>query len=38
MDPLVADYDRLGKPTSRLPDDAPSVTAIRGLLDQLGLA
>lgn len=34
-DENVAEYDRLGKPTIDLPDDSPSVSAVRGILERL---
>jgi CO dehydrogenase maturation factor len=37
-DENVADYDRLGRPTMDLPDDSPSVLAVRHILTGLGMA
>jgi hypothetical protein len=37
-DENVADYDRLGLPTTDLPDDSPSVSAAGRILSGLGLA
>ncbi len=37
-DENVADYDRIGRPTMDLPDDSPSVLAVRRILSRLGLA
>jgi CO dehydrogenase maturation factor len=37
-DENVADYDRLGLPTTDLPDDSPSVSAVGRILSGLGLA
>ncbi len=37
VDNQVAEYDRLDKPTVELPDDAPSVVAVKDLLRHLGI-
>lgn len=37
LDDNVADYDRVGRPTIELPDDSPSVAAVRRILEDLGL-
>jgi CO dehydrogenase maturation factor len=34
-DENVAEFDRLGRPTIELPDDSPSVVAVRGILNRL---
>lgn len=34
-DPLVAQYDQLGKPTSQLPEDSPIVKAAEAVFEQL---
>ena len=36
-DELVARYDLTGRPTFDLPDDAPSVIAVRDILKKLGI-
>jgi CO dehydrogenase maturation factor len=36
-DPNITDYDLVGKPLMDLPDDSPSVQAVRGILGKLGL-
>lgn len=36
-DENVAEYDRLGRPTIELPDDSPSVLAVKGILQRLGV-
>lgn len=36
-DQNITDYDLVGKPLMELPDDSPSVQAIRGVLERLGL-
>jgi CO dehydrogenase maturation factor len=37
-DENVADYDRVGRPTVELPDDSPSIIAVRRILETLSLA
>ncbi|MEW6439816.1 MAG: AAA family ATPase [bacterium] len=37
VDANVAEYDRVGRPTIELPDDSPSVVAVRRVLAHLGL-
>ena len=36
-DENVADYDRVGRPTVELPDDSPSIIAVRRILETLSL-
>jgi CO dehydrogenase maturation factor len=37
-DEAVAEFDRVGRPTIELPDDSPSVVAVRQILERLRIA